>query len=125
MALTTRLAFAALGLALAAVPFSRPSAAEAGGAGAMAAMTMAPAAVDVDKGRTLFKSSGCDNCHTLADAGATGRVGPALDGDTNLDTSMVINRVTNGQGAMPSFGGQISDADIATIAAYVVKVASK
>ena len=125
MALTTRLAFAALGLALAAVPFSRPSAAEAGGAGAMAAMTMAPAAVDVDKGRTLFKSSGCDNCHTLADAGATGRVGPALDGDTNLDTPMVINRVTNGQGAMPSFGGQISDADIATIAAYVVKVASK
>ena len=125
MALTTRLAFAALGLALAAVPFSRPSAAEAGGAGAMTAMTSAPAAVDVDKGRTLFKSSGCDNCHTLADAGATGRVGPALDGDTNLDTSMVINRVTNGQGAMPSFGGQISDADIATIAAYVVKVASK
>ena len=121
----TRLAFAALGLALAAVPFSRPSAAEAGGAGATTAMTSAPAAVDVDKGRTLFKNSGCDNCHTLADAGATGRVGPALDGDTNLDTSMVINRVTNGQGAMPSFGGQISDADIATIAAYVVKVASK
>ena len=119
----TRLAFAALGLALAAVPFSRPSAAEAG---AMTAMTPAPgAAVDVDKGRTLFKSSGCDNCHTLADAGATGRVGPALDGDAYLDTSLVISRVTNGQGAMPSFGGQISDADIATIAAYVVKVASK
>lgn len=30
-------------------------------------------------GKELFTANGCDSCHTLADAGATGNVGPKLD----------------------------------------------
>jgi len=30
-------------------------------------------------GKQLFTANGCDSCHTLADAGATGNVGPKLD----------------------------------------------
>lgn len=33
----------------------------------------------VEAGRTLFDSTGCGACHTLADAGSTGAVGPELD----------------------------------------------
>jgi cytochrome c oxidase subunit 2 len=47
-------------------------AAQAGG-GAPAGGGAAP------DGKTLFANSGCAGCHTLADAGATGTVGPNLD----------------------------------------------
>ena len=43
------------------------------GAGAKPADPMAA-------GRQLFAQSGCNACHTLADAGASGQVGPKLDG---------------------------------------------
>src|SRR3972149_974930 len=33
-----------------------------------------------DLGRRLFSQYGCNACHTLADAGAAGVVGPSLDG---------------------------------------------
>ncbi len=36
-------------------------------------------AEQVTKGRQLFTDNGCNACHTLADAGATGDVGPSLD----------------------------------------------
>ncbi len=35
----------------------------------------------------------------------------------------MVERVTNGKGAMPPFKGTISDADIANVAAYVSSVA--
>ncbi len=31
------------------------------------------------QGKQLFSSAGCVSCHTLADAGASGRIGPNLD----------------------------------------------
>ena len=34
---------------------------------------------DVVAGKEVFESAGCVGCHTLADAGATGTVGPNLD----------------------------------------------
>jgi cytochrome c oxidase subunit 2 len=34
----------------------------------------------VEAGRVLFGRYGCNACHTLSDAGATGAVGPSLDG---------------------------------------------
>ena len=37
------------------------------------------AAADVARGKAIFASAGCAGCHTLADAGATGTVGPSLD----------------------------------------------
>ena len=58
----------------------------------------------------------------LADAEGTGQVGPALDGNRALTRDYVINVVTNGRGAMPGFGGQLSDEEIALLAAYIVQV---
>ena len=53
-------------------------------------------------------SAGCVGCHTLADAGATGTVGPNLD-EAKPPYDLVVKRVTNGMGAMPPFKGQLSD----------------
>ena len=85
----------------------------------------AAAADKVKKGRDLFANWSCNNCHSLADAGATGHVGPSLDSNPNLTEAFVVNRVTNGQGAMPAFGGQMSDEEIATIAFYITHVTAK
>ncbi|MEI9964231.1 MAG: cytochrome c [Caulobacteraceae bacterium] len=100
-------------------------AAEADAGGAKAAPAPSGAVADIDRGRKIFDGSACGGCHTLAAAGATGEVGPSLDGDPKLTTAFVIDRVTNGQGGMPAFSGQLSDEDIAALAAYVVKASAK
>jgi len=87
-----------------------------------AATAMLTATVDPAKGRELFNNWGCSSCHALADAGAAGHVGPELDGNSALTQDLVINRVTNGQGAMPAFGGQLTDEEIKLLAAYIVQV---
>jgi len=84
----------------------------------------APAATpaDVAHGKQLFLSAGCAGCHTLADAGATGTVGPNLDAAHPSD-SLVAERVRDGKGVMPSFAGELDDAEIAAVAAYVSQAA--
>jgi mono/diheme cytochrome c family protein len=87
-----------------------------------------PAAKDaaqLEKGADLFSTYSCGGCHTLQRAGATGRVGPSFDGNATLDQAYIVDRVTNGQGMMPSFGSQMSQADIAAVAAYVLDVKGK
>ena len=79
----------------------------------------------LDKGRQIFTDYGCASCHTLGDAGATGHVGPALDGNPNVTEEFVTDRVTNGQGMMPSFASQLTADEIKTLAAYITKVAAK
>jgi mono/diheme cytochrome c family protein len=71
-------------------------------------------------GKAVFETAGCKGCHTLKDAGATGTVGPNLD-QAKPPLSLVVARVTKGQGAMPPFKGQLTDKQIADVAAYVVK----
>jgi uncharacterized membrane protein len=85
----------------------------------------APAATpaDVAHGKQLFLSAGCAGCHTLVDAGATGTVGPNLDAAHPSD-SLVTERVRDGKGVMPSFAGELDDAEIAAVAAYVSQAAS-
>ncbi len=73
-------------------------------------------------GKKVFASAGCGSCHTLADAGASGSVGPNLD-EAKPDKALVTDRVTNGKGVMPSFKGQLSADEIAAVAAYVSSVA--
>ena len=75
---------------------------------------------DAAAGKQVFSSAGCAGCHTLADAGAKGQVGPNLD-QSKPALSKVVLRVTKGAGAMPPFKGQLSDKQIADVAAYVVK----
>jgi mono/diheme cytochrome c family protein len=75
---------------------------------------------DANAGKQVFETAGCKGCHTLKDAGATGTVGPNLD-QAKPSLSLVVQRVTQGKGAMPSFKGQLTDKQIADVAAYVVK----
>jgi mono/diheme cytochrome c family protein len=73
-------------------------------------------------GKEVFASAGCGACHTLSDAGATATVGPNLD-ETQPSQELVVERVTNGMGAMPSFADQLSEEQITEVAAYVSAVA--
>ena len=75
---------------------------------------------DPAAGAKIFKSAGCVGCHTLAAANATGTVGPNLD-QVKPDYRRVTARVTNGKGVMPPFKGQLTDQQIADVAAFVVK----
>ena len=75
-------------------------------------------------GKAIFASAGCIGCHTLAAADATGTVGPNLD-DAKPSEELVIDRVTNGQGGMPSFKGQLSEAQIEAVAKFVSGNAGK
>ena len=75
---------------------------------------------DPTAGKKTFLSAGCTGCHTLADAGSTGTVGPVLV-QVKPDYRRATARVTLGKGQMPSFKGQLSTQQIADVAAYVVK----
>ncbi|MEZ5100370.1 MAG: c-type cytochrome [Thermoleophilia bacterium] len=75
-------------------------------------------------GKELFASAGCGSCHTLAAAGASGAVGPNLD-ETKPAPELVVDRVTNGKGAMPPFSGQLSAEEIDQIAAFVSSAAGQ
>jgi mono/diheme cytochrome c family protein len=74
---------------------------------------------DPKKGSSIYASSGCGGCHTLAAAHSTGTVGPNLDAlkPPYRDTTA---QVTNGGGAMPAFKGKLSSQQIADVSAYVV-----
>jgi mono/diheme cytochrome c family protein len=74
---------------------------------------------DASNGESVFASAGCGGCHTMEAAGSSGSVGPNLD-DAKPDFDLVVDRVTNGAGAMPAFEGQLSEQEIADVAAYVV-----
>jgi mono/diheme cytochrome c family protein len=73
-------------------------------------------------GSAVFVSAGCGQCHTLKAAGATGSVGPNLD-QLQPTAATVSQIVHSGGGAMPSFSGRLSDAEIAAVASYVSTVA--
>lgn len=128
LAVTVKLGLGALGIAVAIAATSGASMAQPGAKPAASPAPAPPAAGGaalIDKGRDIFTNYGCGSCHTLGDAGATGHVGPALDGNAGLSQDFVVNRVTNGQGMMPSFAGQLSAEEISTLAAYIMKVATK
>jgi mono/diheme cytochrome c family protein len=99
--------------------------AETGGAETGGAETVGGQAAGGDPvaGAEVFASAGCGSCHTLAEAGTSGTVGPNLD-DSQPPHELVVDRVTNGQGVMPPFAGQLSDAEIQDVAAYVVQATS-
>jgi mono/diheme cytochrome c family protein len=75
---------------------------------------------DPAAGKSIFESKGCASCHTLADAGATGTIGPNLD-QTKPSYRRATARVTLGKSPMPSFASQLTAQQIADVAAYVVK----
>jgi cytochrome c553 len=78
---------------------------------------------DAAAGKDVFATAGCVGCHTLADAGSSGDVGPNLD-EAKPDRALVIERVTNGKDPMPSFKDELSEEQIRDVAAYVVQATS-
>ncbi len=82
-----------------------------------------PEGGDTD-GKSLVAAAGCGGCHTLAAAGSSGTVGPNLD-EAKPDLDLAIDRITNGQGGMPSFKGQLSEAQIEAVATFVADNAGK
>jgi mono/diheme cytochrome c family protein len=83
-----------------------------------------PGGGDETDGKAIFASAGCGSCHTLADAGSSGTVGPNLD-EAMPSKELAVDRVTNGQGGMPSFKGQLNEEQIDAVAEYVSSVAGK
>jgi mono/diheme cytochrome c family protein len=85
--------------------------------------TEPPAEGDPVAGKQVFLgSSACGTCHTLADAGTTGTIGPNLD-ESKPSFELAVDRVTNGQGGMPAFSGSLSEQQIADVSAYVSSAA--
>lgn len=80
---------------------------------------------DTAAGREVFVSvadPSCGTCHTLADADATGTVGPNLD-ELQPSSDQVAQAVRAGLGVMPSYSGKLNDEQIEAVAAYVAEAA--
>lgn len=85
-------------------------------------LTVAAEPADADAGRALFlkgSTPACAVCHTMADAGAKGTIGPNLD-ELKPDAQRVMQAVRNGIGVMPAFDA-LSDGDVEALANYVAK----
>ena len=74
-------------------------------------------------GKSIFAAN-CGSCHSLADAGTNGAVGPNLD-EARPPKALVVDRVTNGQGAMPAFKDSLDPQQIEAVADYVATAAGK
>lgn len=80
---------------------------------------------DLAEGRRLFVEGAepaCAICHSLADAGAEGEIGPNLD-ELRPDAARVAKAVRGGVGVMPAFEEVLSEDQISAIAAYVAQAA--
>ena len=80
-------------------------------------------AKNATSGKDIFVAN-CGSCHTLADAGTSGNVGPNLD-QLKPAESIVQHQVINGGGAMPAFKGQADPGSDHGVAKYVSSVAGK
>ena len=74
-------------------------------------------------GRNIYVREGCYACHSLADAGTTGTVGPNFD-EVKPSFELVATRVTEGKGAMPTFASQLEPQEIADVAQYVAEASA-
>ncbi len=76
------------------------------------------------EGKQIFTQS-CGTCHTLADAGTNGNVGPVLD-QLKPDKAQVASAIKNGgagSGAMPA--NIVTGKEATAVATYVASVAGK
>lgn len=84
----------------------------------------AAVAADFSAGKKVFTETAqpsCGICHTLADAGSTGKIGPDLDA-LQPDKKRVYKAVTDGIGVMPPYKGKLSEEQRQAVAAYVAGV---
>jgi mono/diheme cytochrome c family protein len=97
--------------------------------GATSSLETQHASADLEKGKTLFRST-CASCHTLAAVNARGVTGPDLDRIGLSPTQASVKRVENairiggtGQNRMPS--GLLQGQNAAEVAAFVSSVAGQ
>ena len=69
-------------------------------------------------GAAAFSQGPCSTCHTFADAGTAGNVGPNLTQNA-VDYQTALGLITNGKGGMPSFKAQYSEDQIKCFAGYI------
>lgn len=86
-------------------------------------LTPPPGGGQAAGGKDVFTTN-CGGCHTLADAGTSGTVGPNLD-QAKPPKALVVDRVTNGKGVMPPFKGTLTEKQIQAVADYVSSAAGK
>ena len=98
-----------------------------GGTGVAGAVSLPEAGLALSdkalEGKQLFLQQaqpGCGVCHSLADANARGVVGPNLN-QLSPSLAQVQSAIAQGVGAMPAYGAQLSENEIAALAAYVVE----
>lgn len=75
-------------------------------------------------GREIFLKTAepqCAVCHTLADAGSAGKIGPNLN-EMAPDEERVKAAVTGGIGVMPAFGDTLTAEQVAAVSYYVATV---
>ena len=92
---------------------------EAGGGATTGGGTTTEGGGEGPDGEAIFAEAGCGGCHVLEAAGASGTVGPNLD-ESEPPKELVVDRVTNGRGAMPAFADSYSPEQIEAVADYVV-----
>ena len=73
-----------------------------------------------EAGSDVYASAGCGGCHTFAAAESQGTIGPDLD-QSSIDLAGAVQQIRNGGGGMPPFGQELSDEEIANVAAFVVE----
>lgn len=93
---------------------------------------------DATAGKTLYTANGCGGCHTYKPAGSAGKIGPSLDNlaadakkanqGTLSDYTFASIKNPSGyvvpgfpNGVMPTYGSQLSDKQIADLAAFLTK----
>lgn len=80
-----------------------------------------------DAGKKVFMEQAqpsCTVCHTLADAGSTGAIGPNLN-ELKPTEEQVFNAVNGGIGIMPDFSETLSQEQMKAVAHYVFKAVSQ
>lgn len=78
---------------------------------------------DPKAGKTIFADN-CSVCH--GSEGSGGNVGPSLqEAQLAQEEEAVLVQIIEGGDGMPPFGGQLSDQEIADVAAYVVEDLAK
>jgi len=90
----------------------------------LSGLSTATPADQISEGREVFTKTAkpsCTVCHTLADAGSTGRIGPNLD-RLQPSAEHVYQAVTNGIGVMPPYRDKLSESERRAVAAYVSSV---
>jgi mono/diheme cytochrome c family protein len=78
-----------------------------------------PSEAATGDGKAVFAST-CGGCHTLADAGTGGKIGPDLD-DLKPDKARVEAAIKSGPGSMPE--NLVTGDDAVAVADYVASAA--